>query len=186
MTLGGLTLAIHVADEALTGFLAVYNPTVIALRERFSWFPMPVFRFETWLGGLILLVLVLLSLSPFAFRGASWLRPLAYVFAVVMVANGLGHTAGTIFGRTVESVRFPRPMPGFYSSPALLAACSNTVQGNDPGAGASANGGSSAASGGAAGNWFLQHRGPTMTRGTYSPGFRLALILIDCSPTPGS
>jgi 3-hydroxyisobutyrate dehydrogenase len=30
-------------------------------------------------------------------------------------------------------------------------------------------------SGGAAGNWFLQHRGPTMTRGTYSPGFRLAL-----------
>lgn len=30
-------------------------------------------------------------------------------------------------------------------------------------------------SGGAAGNWFLEHRGPTMTRGTFAPGFKLAL-----------
>ena len=28
---------------------------------------------------------------------------------------------------------------------------------------------------GAAGNWFLNHRGPTMTKGTYDPGFRVAL-----------
>ena len=28
---------------------------------------------------------------------------------------------------------------------------------------------------GAAGNWFLTHRGPSMTRGTYEPGFRVAL-----------
>jgi len=30
-------------------------------------------------------------------------------------------------------------------------------------------------SGGAAGNWFLQHRGPTMTKGTFDPGFKVAL-----------
>jgi len=30
-------------------------------------------------------------------------------------------------------------------------------------------------SGGAAGNWFLQHRGPTMTQGIFAPGFKLAL-----------
>jgi len=30
-------------------------------------------------------------------------------------------------------------------------------------------------SGGASGNWFLQHRGPTMTRGIFAPGFKLAL-----------
>jgi 3-hydroxyisobutyrate dehydrogenase len=30
-------------------------------------------------------------------------------------------------------------------------------------------------SGGASGNWFLQHRGPTMTQGTFAPGFKLAL-----------
>ncbi len=30
-------------------------------------------------------------------------------------------------------------------------------------------------SGGAAGNWFLEHRGPTMMQGTFAPGFKLAL-----------
>jgi len=30
-------------------------------------------------------------------------------------------------------------------------------------------------SGGASGNWFLQHRGLTMTNGTFAPGFKLAL-----------
>jgi 3-hydroxyisobutyrate dehydrogenase len=29
--------------------------------------------------------------------------------------------------------------------------------------------------GGAAGNWFLDHRGPTMVRDTFAPGFKLAL-----------
>lgn len=32
-----------------------------------------------------------------------------------------------------------------------------------------------AVSGGAAGNWFLQHRGATMTNGIFAPGFKLAL-----------
>jgi 3-hydroxyisobutyrate dehydrogenase len=30
-------------------------------------------------------------------------------------------------------------------------------------------------SGGAAGNWFLEKRGPTMTQGVFKPGFKLAL-----------
>ncbi len=30
-------------------------------------------------------------------------------------------------------------------------------------------------SGGAAGNWFVEHRGPSMTQGTFEPGFRVAL-----------
>lgn len=32
-----------------------------------------------------------------------------------------------------------------------------------------------AISGGAAGNWFLQHRGPSMTNGVFAPGFKLGL-----------
>ncbi len=32
---------------------------------------------------------------------------------------------------------------------------------------------------GAAGNWFLEHRGPTMTQGIFAPGFKLALHLKD-------
>ena len=117
-----LAFALHIIDEALTGFLSVYNPTVMAIRERVAWFPMPVFEFGVWLAGLIVANLLLLSLSVLAFRGARWLRPLAYVFAVIMLLNGLGHTLGTIAGQTVASVHFARPMPGFYSSPALLAA----------------------------------------------------------------
>ena len=115
-----LAFCCHVADEALTGFLGVYNPTVTAMRERFSWFPMPTFGFREWLIGLILANVLLLALTPLAYRNARPLRPLAYFYAGVMFLNGMGHTLFTILGQTVESVRFPRPAPGFYSSPLLL------------------------------------------------------------------
>lgn len=117
----GLALALHVTDEALTGFLGVYNPTILAIRPSGWWFP-PVFGFRVWLSGLILLVVVLLALSPFFFRNVRWVRPIGYFLAVVNITNALGHITGTIFGRTVASVHFPRPMPGFYSSPFLLVA----------------------------------------------------------------
>ena len=48
-----LALALHVFDEARTGFLDVYNPTVLAMRERLGWWPMPTFSFGVWLAGLI-------------------------------------------------------------------------------------------------------------------------------------
>lgn len=118
-----LALAAHVLDEALTGFLSVYNPTVLAIRSSVPWLPLPVFRFDVWLSGLILAVILLAGLSTFAFRGARWIRIAAYVFAIIMIVNAVGHTLGTIFGRTIAaSVHFERPMPGFYSSPLLLAA----------------------------------------------------------------
>ena len=115
-----LAFCAHVADEALTGFLNVYNPTVIAMRDRLAWFPMPTFEYREWLVGLIVANLILLTLTPFAYRNARGLRPLAYLFAGVMLLNGLGHTVFTVLGRTVASVQFPRPAPGFYSSPFLL------------------------------------------------------------------
>ena len=116
-----LAFALHVIDEASTGFLSVYNPTVLALRAKLGFWPMATFEFREWLTGLIGAVLVLLALSPLVFKGVRWMRPVFYVFAVIMLLNGLGHTTGTIFGHTVSTVRFPRPMPGFYSSPLLLA-----------------------------------------------------------------
>jgi disulfide bond formation protein DsbB len=114
-------LAIHVADEALNGFLAVYNPTVIAMRASIHWLPLPVFTFRLWITGLTIGILVLFALSVFVSRGARWTRPIAYVLALTMIANGVQHTIGTILGTTI-AVRFPRPMPGFYSSPLLIAA----------------------------------------------------------------
>ena|SRR5437868_5166 len=117
-----LSMAVHVTDEALTGFLSVYNPTVVGLRDKLGFWPMPTFGFRAWLTGLILGFLILLALSPLVFRGSRWMRPFFYFFAIVMLANGLGHTAGTILGHTLPGIRFPRPMPGFYSSPLILAA----------------------------------------------------------------
>lgn len=118
-----LALAVHVLDEALTGFLSIYNPTVIAVRSKLGFWPMPVFTFRVWLIGLIVAVAVLALLTPFAFRNARWLRPISYLVAIVFeIFNAFGHILGTIFGHTVSSVRFPRPAPGFYSSPLLLAA----------------------------------------------------------------
>jgi hypothetical protein len=117
-----VALGVHVADEACSGFLAVYNPTVVSLRGKLPWLPLPVFRFETWIAGLIIAIIALFALSAFVFRGVRWTRPASYAFAIRMAANALGHTIGTMLGRTTESVHFPRPMPGFYSSPLLLAA----------------------------------------------------------------
>lgn len=116
-----IALAVHVTDEALTGFLSVYNPTVLALRARFGFWPMPTFEFRQWLTGLALAILLLAALSRFAFWNVGWIRPLFYVVAVIAgVMNALGHTLATVLGRTVSTVHFPRPAPGFYSSPLLL------------------------------------------------------------------
>jgi hypothetical protein len=115
-------LAVHVADEVLTGFLDVYNPTVRALRESIGWFPMPEFRFDVWLTGLVAVVIGLAMLTPLVDRGPRLIRAAAVVFAGLMVLNGAAHMAGTVAGRTVPTVRFERPMPGFWSSPILIAA----------------------------------------------------------------
>src|SRR5947209_1309119 len=83
---------------------------------------MPTFTVESWLVGLMTAVILLLLLTPLAFRGVRWIRPIAYVVSVVMLLNAMGHTLATILGRTFESVQFARPAPGFYSSPVLVAA----------------------------------------------------------------
>jgi len=116
-----LAFCAHVADEALTGFLPIYNATVLVMRSRYNWFPMPTFEFRDWLTGLIIANILLLLLTPFAFRNAARLRPLAYFHAILHLLNGTGHTLATIFGRTVSTIHFPRPAPGFYSSPFLFA-----------------------------------------------------------------
>jgi hypothetical protein len=117
-----VAFALHILDEAMTGFLAVYNPTVTVLHERWSWFPMATLEFREWLTGHIVVCGLLFCLTPVAARGMRGLRPVAWAYAVIMFLNGLGHTIGTELGHTVASVTFPRPAPGFYSSPLLFAA----------------------------------------------------------------
>lgn len=117
-----LAFALHVLDEALTGFLPVYNATVLELYGHFSWFPRMDLEFGRWLTGLALAVAILILLTPLAYRNVSWLRWLASVLVVLMIVNALGHIMATIMGHTVRSVQVARPAPGFYSSPLLLAA----------------------------------------------------------------
>jgi len=116
-------LAVHVTDEALTGFLGIWNPTVAAVHARWTWIWLPQFRFETWLGGLIAAVVVLFLCAGTFYRGGGALRGPSYVVALVIgVGNGLGHSVATVLGHTLPEVTFSRPAPGFYSSPLLIAA----------------------------------------------------------------
>lgn len=116
-------LVLHVADEALNGFLFIYNPTVTALREQLGFWPMPNFTLEAWLTALAVGILILIALTPFAFLNCRWMRPVIYCSAIVLcILNACGHTLATVAGRTVSTVHFSRPAPGFISSPILLFA----------------------------------------------------------------
>jgi hypothetical protein len=116
-----LAFVMHVWDEAAHDFLSYYNSTVLALYGHFSWFPRMDMHVRTWLAALLVANLVLLVLTPWAYRNASWLRPLAYVFAGIQLLNGTGHVLAAIRGRTVPSVQFEGPAPGVYTAPLLVA-----------------------------------------------------------------
>ena len=109
-----LALAVHVTDEALNDFLSIYNPVAQSIRDAVPWAPVPVFDFNTWLTALVGVVVALLALSPFVFRGARPLRGMAYAFSILMLLNALAHSVGSLV--------LGRAMPGAYSSPLLLVA----------------------------------------------------------------
>lgn len=109
-----LAIAVHVTDEALTGFLPVYNGIVEGLRTRHPWVPLPTFTFPVWLGGLVLGVLLLLALTPFVSRGRGWIRVVSLILGTLMLGNALGHLGASIY--------WGRVAPGAYSSLVLLIA----------------------------------------------------------------
>jgi hypothetical protein len=107
-----LAIAGHVTDEAANDFLSLYNPIARTLRERF-YLPLPVFTFEVWLAGLGAGILLLLVLSPMAFRFNRVLRMIAVPLAVIVgLLNAAGHIAGSIY--------FGYLVPGVDSTPLLV------------------------------------------------------------------
>jgi hypothetical protein len=75
--------------------------------------PIPVFTFETWIGGLLFVLAVWLALTPWAFRGLKWTRWLAIPVALLAgIGNGLAHILSSIY--------LGRFMPGVYSAPLIL------------------------------------------------------------------
>ena len=110
-----LALALHVTDEATHDFLGTYNPSVLWIRARVPFLPLPTFTFRVWLTLLIAGICLLLCLSPWAFRENRWLRRAAWPVGILVgVLNALGHLSGSIY--------FRRWMPGVYSAPVLLVA----------------------------------------------------------------
>jgi hypothetical protein len=107
-------LGLHVTDEAMTGFLSVYNPAVSAIREQLPFLPLPRFTFGMWIAGLCIGIALLFYLSPLAFHGNRVLVWVAFPLSVIMFFNGLLHIGGSIY--------LGRFMPGVYSSPLLLLA----------------------------------------------------------------
>jgi hypothetical protein len=109
-----VALGLHVTDEALTGFLPVYNQAVEGIRADHRWVPLPTFTFPVWLGGLILGVLLLLALTPAVSRGARWIRVVSLILGMLMTGNALGHIGASVYRGKLA--------PGVYSSPLLLTA----------------------------------------------------------------
>ena len=114
-------LAAHIADEAFTGFLGLYNPTVLGIRARVPWLVAPTFTFPVWISLLVMGVIGLLILSRWVKRGLHWTVYASYAFAGIMLANGIAHLGFSVYKG--------RWMPGAYTSPLVLAAAVNlTIQ----------------------------------------------------------
>lgn len=117
-----VSVSVHVYDEARNGFLEIYNPTVSRLRARFPFLRFPVFSFRTWIIQLVSSIVVAVLLTPLSVHDPDLFRPIATIVAGAMILNGLSHLAGTLVGHTFRDIRISRPMPGTYSSPALIGA----------------------------------------------------------------
>jgi hypothetical protein len=106
-----ICLAFHVADEAIHHFLDFYNPVALKIREYLIFFP-PTFSFRIWITGLGLAIVLLLLLSPLVYGQNKRMIPAARIFAAIMILNGLGHIAGSIY--------YGKIMAGMVTSPLLI------------------------------------------------------------------
>lgn len=107
--------ALHVLDEATHDFLSWYNPAALSLRERLGGVPFPpTFTFPVWITGLCVVIVALAALTRVIRSDRRWSVVLAYAYAAVHIANGLGHISVSIAGGFAA--------PGVLSSPVLLIA----------------------------------------------------------------
>jgi|WetSurMetagenome_2_1015567.scaffolds.fasta_scaffold233492_1 hypothetical protein len=107
-----LSLLLHITDEAANRFLDFYNPLVLKLKDFFPIFPFPTFSFKIWITGLVLLIVVLLILTPVIYHKNRFILLATKIFAVIMIFNGLGHIAFSIYYQSM--------IPGLISSPFLI------------------------------------------------------------------
>ena len=97
----------HVADETLTGFLDVYNPTVLAVRAQHPWFTMPTFKIPRTVDRAHPCERVVLAADTARISEGALAAPGGLFLRLRTLLNGLGHTMATIFGRTVSAGSLP-------------------------------------------------------------------------------
>ena len=105
-------LAIHVFDEATSGFLIFFNRQVTNIREQLGFFPIPNLTFEIWLTALIIGIIICFLLTPLVKRGGRFVRAFTTILGILMIVNAIGHLLGSIYTG--------RLLPAFWSSPLLL------------------------------------------------------------------
>ena len=107
-----VSLILHVIDEALNNFLDFYNPLGLKIKEHISFIPLPTFTFRIWISGLSIGVVLLLLMTPFIYDRNRFFIPVAKIFSILMILNGLAHIIGSIY--------YDRILPGLFSSPILI------------------------------------------------------------------
>jgi protein-S-isoprenylcysteine O-methyltransferase Ste14 len=106
-------LAAHGVEEAINGFVDVWNPFLASVRAR-TGLPLPLFTFDGWLTALVIGVLALTAMTPLVRRGVRGFRVASYLFAGLMIANGVNHLASPLY--------LGRFLPGQFTSPLLILA----------------------------------------------------------------
>ena len=104
-------LTVHVAEETYTGFLPYYSSATRAVSELLPYVTSPslVLAASMWMS--VAFVAILTVLTPFAYRGASWMRVATIGVALVALANVTGHVGGSMLAG--------HPLPGIYTTPLL-------------------------------------------------------------------
>jgi hypothetical protein len=107
-------LAVHVAEEAFTGFLPFYSDATRAVSELFPFVTSPslVLAASMWMG--VAFVGILTALAPFAYRGVGWMRVATIGVALIALANVSGHIGGSMLAG--------QALPGVYTTPLLAVA----------------------------------------------------------------
>ncbi|MDX9857296.1 MAG: hypothetical protein RBT76_05865 [candidate division Zixibacteria bacterium] len=107
-------ISLHVIDEALTNFLSEFNALVPLARSLTGVAAIPHLSGEIWLGGVLILLVAGLALTPIVHRGHLPIRVVATALGVLMILNACVHIAWSVASGSL--------MPGATTSPILGAA----------------------------------------------------------------
>ena len=109
-----LTLAVHVLDEVVGGFIPQVNGLLSGIARDLEIPGVPQFSSVRWLGAVAVVVLLLLVFTGPVSRRARLTRLLPHALASVLLVNGLGHIALSVWAGQLVA--------GIWSSSLLLLA----------------------------------------------------------------